>query len=289
MNDLKVFISYAHIDKPWVQEYWRALRDQSNCDAWMDERIQPATNWWTTILENIEAADCVICILTPASCASIYCQVELEYGLALNKTILPLKHEKCDHPIPLRTKNIQYHEFKDGETFAGDRILLITERVLCNVRVAKALNEIVLPSPMPIRPEQPKPNSHQLAETFYMAEEALQNNNVSLAEKFFQQVVESGRRDKVWGVSAKERLKQIRLERERKDQYDTLVNMEKKGLLKDIRVWKCTAAVFLERIRLELREDNEFWLALPSQTPPASDNRAPDECAPACKPLPASA
>ena len=51
----------------------------------------------------------------------------------------------------------------------------------------------------------------------------------------------------------------------------------------------CTAVIFLERIRLEIREDNELWPALPSQTPPVSDNRAPDECARACKPLPASA
>jgi len=86
---MKLFISYSRDDKAWVYELWRGLRDHAYHDAWIDQRIIPAQDWWDSILTNIEAAECVLYIMTPKSVDSIYCQAEMTYALALNKPILP--------------------------------------------------------------------------------------------------------------------------------------------------------------------------------------------------------
>jgi len=80
----KLFISYSHDDGDWTGDLWRALRDEMDYDAWIDQRIVPATDWWATVLENIETCDCFIYVMTPKAIESIYCQAEVAYALALN-------------------------------------------------------------------------------------------------------------------------------------------------------------------------------------------------------------
>ncbi|MCA9905148.1 MAG: toll/interleukin-1 receptor domain-containing protein, partial [Anaerolineae bacterium] len=84
----KLFISYSRDDKAWVYELWRALRDRAHYDAWIDQRIVPAQDWWDSILTNVEDADCVIYVMSPKSVESIYCVAEVNYALALNKPVL---------------------------------------------------------------------------------------------------------------------------------------------------------------------------------------------------------
>jgi hypothetical protein len=48
---------------------------------------------------------------------------------------------------------------------------------------------------------------------------------------------------------------------------DEKLSNKVKPLIRFLKAWKCSAVIFLERIRLEIREDNELWLVPPSQTP----------------------
>ncbi len=79
---MKLFISYSRDDKAWVYELWRALRDEANHDAWIDRRLVPAQDWWNTVLDSIEACECILYVISPKSAESIYCRTKLSYALA---------------------------------------------------------------------------------------------------------------------------------------------------------------------------------------------------------------
>lgn len=218
---MRLFISYSHDDKAWVYELWRALRDRGHHDAWIDQRIIPAQDWWDSILTHIEQAECVIYVMTPKSVESIYCLAETKYALALNKPVLPLMLKPCDCPAALR--RIQYEMIDDGMGL-GD-ILFTVERGVGEIRVNLVQGRYAPSDPQPPRPDEPKParNPEQVSEVFMLAEEAASENNTSLAEKLFQRVMDAD--PDGYGVAAAERLGEIRYERGRSADYLNIVQM----------------------------------------------------------------
>ncbi len=220
---MRLFISYSRDDKAWVYELWRALRDRAFHDAWIDRRIVPAQDWWDTILTHIEQAECFIYVLTPKAVESIYCLAEMRYALALNKPVVPLVLKPCDYPLDLSERRIQYATVEDGMT-VGD-VLFTVERALGEIRVGLVQGRYAPPDPPPPRPDEPKPEQEggQVREVFMLAEEAASENNTSLAEKLFQQVVDAD--PEGYGQAATERLKDIRYERERNADYLTVAQM----------------------------------------------------------------
>ena len=123
---MRLFLSYSRDDKAYVYELWRALRDRAHHDAWIDQRIVPAQDWWETILKNIETCETFIYLMTPKSVESIYCRAELTYALALNKPILPIMIKPCDYPQDLKTRRIQYSTVNDGDSL-GDVLFVISQ------------------------------------------------------------------------------------------------------------------------------------------------------------------
>lgn len=150
---MKLFISYSRDDKAWVYELWRNLRDRAHHDAWIDQRIIPAQDWWDSILTNIESAECVLYIMTPKSVDSIYCQAEMTYALALNKPILPLMLKSCDVPPEISRRRIQYFGLSDTDSL-GD-VLFTVERGLGQLRVDTLQGKFHPPTPYPDRPTEP--------------------------------------------------------------------------------------------------------------------------------------
>ena len=148
---MRLFISYSRDDKAWVYNLRDALRNEAEHDVWIDRRLVPAQDWWQTILDNVEACECFVYVLTPMSVASIYCRAELDYALALNKPVLPLMLKQCDPPAAL--KHIQYQAITDDMSlghvlFRVERGLNAVQRGIDQGRYAP----VVAP-----RPAQPTP------------------------------------------------------------------------------------------------------------------------------------
>jgi formylglycine-generating enzyme required for sulfatase activity len=229
---LKLFISYSRDDKAWVFELWRALRDRAHHDAWLDQRVAPAQDWWDTILTNLEESDCVIYILTPKSAESIYCRAELAHALALNKPVVPLILKPCDYPSNLKARRIQYYQIADNDTL-GD-ILFTTERGLGEIRLGLFQGKYPAPNSIPARPAEPKPaqQPEQVLEVLKLAETAAQEGNFSLAEVKYQQVVDTDPQG--WGQAAAKRLATIRRDRERTQKYDEIAQMAENSALVEL-------------------------------------------------------
>jgi len=92
-----VFISYSRKNS----EFARKLIDRLTLkgkDAWVDWEGIPLTspNWWNEIKQGIEQADSFLFIVSPASMASVVCNMELDYAYALNKRVIPLIYEDVE-------------------------------------------------------------------------------------------------------------------------------------------------------------------------------------------------
>ncbi|MBK8022728.1 MAG: toll/interleukin-1 receptor domain-containing protein [Chloroflexi bacterium] len=219
---MKLFVSYSRDDAAWVYELWRALRDE-NHDAWIDKFIKAAADWWETILQQIEAADGVIYIMTSRSVESVYCRAEIDFALALNKPILPLMLKPCDYPPVLDRRRVQFQRIAD---LSLDRVLFKIEQGLGDIRVDR-LNGKYAPTAA-ARPPVPAPdgaNVEDLYELFGMAEEANAAGAVHQADRFFQQVIDADPTPDGVGAAARERLAEIRTERERLAARDKIARM----------------------------------------------------------------
>jgi hypothetical protein len=225
---MKLFISYSRDDKAWVYELWRALRDRAHHDAWIDQRLLPAQDWWASILENVENCECCIYVMSPMSVQSIYCLAEVRYALALGKPVLPLMLKSTDVPAELTERRIQYLSLNDKMSLG--EVLFEIERGLGDVRIGLLQNRF--PSQMASRPLEPKPQSkqEQAKEVYLLAEDAYEQNNQSLAEKLWKQVIVSD--PQRWGKAAQERLDNLIRERECGSDYQTIATMLEKGQIK---------------------------------------------------------
>jgi hypothetical protein len=209
---MKLFISYSRDDKDWTYKLWKKLRDDTSHNVWIDQRIAPASDWWRSILEEIEKCECFLFIMSPKSVESIYCLAELHYAFSLNKPILPVMLKTCIIPDILKENRIQFQNVISDRSL--DKILNKLWDGLNYVAVALSNGEYVLQTVS--RPPEPKP-TFDSTETMQMAEEAASHENYSLAERLFQQVIEADK-----GVLAdvsKERLEDILNQQERNIEY----------------------------------------------------------------------
>ncbi|MCB9437987.1 MAG: SUMF1/EgtB/PvdO family nonheme iron enzyme [Anaerolineales bacterium] len=214
-------MSYSHDDQAWVYDFWRALQEQTNYHIWLDRRLVPASDWWQTILQNIEECDCLVAVLTPHALESIFCAAELDYALALNKPILPLLLKQCDYPDKLNVKHIQY-EFIGG--MAMDRVLLRVTVALTELQMKIASG--IYPSQYASRPDVPTPKPSQpdhIFEVFAMAEEAAAHGNPTLALELFHKVALSD--PDGLGPVASQRMVEVRLDHDRGIAYSQVLRL----------------------------------------------------------------
>lgn len=209
---MRLFISYARDDKNYVYELERELRDSAFYEVWIDKRLVGADLWWDTILDEIEKADCVLAVLTPRACESIFCRAELDYALDLGKPVLPLMLKTCDLPSALKSA-----QFTDISNISLERALFKCSQAIGQINI-RLLQGGYLPKTGVSRPSVPEPKSAEhIYEVFAEAEEAFAGNNFSLAENLFGKVVKADPQG--LGIAAAERLAEIRLERDRAIAY----------------------------------------------------------------------
>ena len=260
---MRLFISYSRDDKAWVYTLRDALRADADHDVWIDRRLVAAQDWWQTILDNVAACECFVYVLTPRSSASIYCRAELDYALALNKPVLPLMLKPCD--IPASIKHIQVQAITDDMSL--DKVLLRVEKGLHAVQRDIDRGRYA-PTSAP-RPAQPTPAAEpqQVAEVYLLAEEAAADNNLPLAEQFFQQVMVADPQG--WGVAAAERLAELRLARDRSRDYLVIVQLARNP--KQAQGARAAASSFVQRYGVEYDPNALLAALLGTAAPPVRD------------------
>ena len=87
---MSIFISYARHDRPDVEMLARDLEGTRE-SVWMDNELTGGQAWWDTILRQIRQCDLYVLALSPESLKSRACRLELQYGVALRRPLLPVQ------------------------------------------------------------------------------------------------------------------------------------------------------------------------------------------------------
>lgn len=107
---MRIFISYARVDKPYCQQIVETLDVH---EVWYDHRLHAGQKWWDEILRRLAWCDGFVYLLSPESIASEYCQKEYSIALKLGKHIFPVMiHHNT--PVPDTLKHIQYADLSTG-------------------------------------------------------------------------------------------------------------------------------------------------------------------------------
>lgn len=118
--DMKLFISYARVDKPYCVQIVETLDVH---EVWYDQRLHAGQQWWTEIQRRLNWCDGIIYLLSPDSVRSEYCQRELNIARSLGKHVFPvLIHAGAQ--IPQDLANIQYADLSRGLTAEAVKLLL---------------------------------------------------------------------------------------------------------------------------------------------------------------------
>ena len=105
----KIFISYSHQNKDFVQNLVDQLEKDGNIVWWDFESIQGGLIWQKEIEKAIKFCQYFIVVLTPNSVNSDWVMNEITYALQEEKQIIPLYLQECE--IPLSIIQIQYIDF----------------------------------------------------------------------------------------------------------------------------------------------------------------------------------
>jgi hypothetical protein len=229
----RLFISYSRDDRAWVTELWRALRDATSLEPWIDQKIIPATDWWESILSEIEKCELFVIVLTPKSVQSVYCQTELDYALALNKPVIPLILKTSVYPKQLAKRHIQYMNVADCPL---DKVLITILDTAIQI-----MKEFVNGKYSPAKAKRPKePNANNdasLNELFSAGIEAEESGNDDIAAQFFERVIDS---KSLFRELAQDRLKSINFRLERRNAYEEIKKCVRDKRTRDFGpvVWK---------------------------------------------------
>ena len=107
---MRVFISYARADKPFVTQ----IADHLDIyDIWYDHRISAGQVWWDQILKRLDWCERFIYCLSEASINSDYCLKEWAIAQRLGKRTIPVLLAP-DLIIPDSLKYSKYIDFSQG-------------------------------------------------------------------------------------------------------------------------------------------------------------------------------
>lgn len=112
---MRLFISYAHVDKYLVEKEIVSVLIDAGHDVWIDDRLQIGGQWAEQLFNEIESADAFIFAMTPESVASEWCQKEVNHALKLKKPIFPILLQERT-AIPGSLSHYQYVDFSKGAT-----------------------------------------------------------------------------------------------------------------------------------------------------------------------------
>lgn len=142
-----LFISYSSKDRDIVNELVRRLPKDNTYNIWYDRRLMGGQKWWDEILEKIRVADVFILALSDNYLASLPCQLERDYALALGKTIIPVEISQINYnrlPGEITERHISEY---DGSSATISAIQSAVDTAASPP----------LPEPLPAPPDAPTP------------------------------------------------------------------------------------------------------------------------------------
>jgi CHASE2 domain-containing sensor protein len=111
----QVFLCHAEEDSAMLAKIRRSLMREA-FTVWTNRTdIQTGMAFQAAIDRGIEEADSLVYLLSPNSLRSPYCQHEIDYGLSLNKRIIPVLTQAIQpDQIPAKLRGIQYIDLTDN-------------------------------------------------------------------------------------------------------------------------------------------------------------------------------
>jgi hypothetical protein len=111
-----VFISYSRVEEPFVRSLDRALV-QDGMDVWVDwEDIRPSEDWVKRILSEIERIGTMLVVITPESCGSRVCALEVNHAAQMGKRLIPiLRRDVPRDALNEHLKNLHWIFFREGD------------------------------------------------------------------------------------------------------------------------------------------------------------------------------
>lgn len=117
---MKLFISYARVDKPYCIHIVENLDVH---ETWLDQRLYAGQHWWKEILRRLDWCEGLVYLLSPDSIASEYCRKEFDLARNLGRHIFPVIIRE-DTVVPDWLAEYQYADISKGTNSEGLRVLL---------------------------------------------------------------------------------------------------------------------------------------------------------------------
>ncbi|MBN2471217.1 MAG: SUMF1/EgtB/PvdO family nonheme iron enzyme [Anaerolineae bacterium] len=151
---MKLFVSYARVDKPLCKQIVERLQDVH--DVWYDRRLHAGQQWWDEIVRRLDWCEGFVYLLSPESVASEYCQREFAIAQEAGKHIFPvLIQARTD--VPASLNHIQYADLSQGmeDVITLMNALTVAER---QQRVPKAASTATVKAAKETAPGDVSPN-----------------------------------------------------------------------------------------------------------------------------------
>lgn len=180
---MKIFISYARVDKPYCMQIVNTLDVH---DVWYDQRLYAGQQWWKEILRRLDWCEGFIYLLSPDSVNSEYCWREFELAESLGRQVIPILIVP-NTQIPPRLADLQYIDLTGGLSVEN-----VTE-LLNSIYVADQRNKTTTNIPFSnIRSEQIQPPVITNSKIVGQAAAAMENGQFDQAVYLLRQAKEAG-------------------------------------------------------------------------------------------------
>jgi TIR domain/FHA domain len=187
----KLFVSYARVNKPAVEELVGHLHILGY-ETWVDSSIRGGQEWWGVILQAIADCDAFIAVVSRGALNSLACSREFEWAEALAKPVLPVAVESVPGALPARISSRQIVDYSE----MGSHAALTLASALAVLPPARAL-----PDPLPTPPAVPLSYLTELVElarqttALTIDEQAAILDRLELALRSVDSVEQQGARD----------------------------------------------------------------------------------------------
>ncbi len=178
---MRIFVSYARVDKPFCIQIVDTLDVH---ETWYDQRLYAGQNWWKEILRRLDWCESFVYLLSPDSIASEYCSKEFELAQSLGKHIVPVLI-RSEVVLPDNLKDMQYVDLTNGITIEAVKILLNS------IYIAERKKNPALPVSA-IASERVAPPSANPANVISVAATAMENGQFDQAVFHLKQAKENG-------------------------------------------------------------------------------------------------
>lgn len=180
---MKIFVSYARVDKPYCIRIIETLHAH---EVWYDQRLYAGQDWWKEILRRLDWCEVFVYLLSPDSVASLYCRRELEIARRLNRQVIPVLINK-DTVLPDKMRDWQYVDLSEKLTVEN------VAQLLNSILVVERQQGKTGPSPVSIKPIGDSPvSSDNPVELVSSAVRALETGDYDNAIVLLRQAQASG-------------------------------------------------------------------------------------------------